>query len=68
MKATAVQTKVYDLPSGECCMCKKKLTAPWGRNGLNGADWVCGKTCQEKYDEAYRRWLHAAKSHSETVT
>lgn len=63
-KATQVEAVIPPLPEGECCICRKKLQAPWGRNGLNGSDWVCSDLCQKEYDARYRRWAcHAATLH-----
>ncbi len=55
-KATQVESVIPPLQGGKCVICGKKLQAPWGRNGLNGMDWVCSDKCQKEYDARYRRW------------
>lgn len=52
MKATAVTPPTTKEELVGCCVCGKKLAAPWGRNGPTGKDWVCGKRCQTSYDVA----------------
>lgn len=55
MKASQVKAVEVSLPQGECCVCHKKLIAPWGRNGPDGLQWVCGSTCQSTYDKGKER-------------
>lgn len=49
MKANQVSAKpVDDIIRHDCCVCGKKIDAPYGRNKRG---WTCSKRCETTYHE-----------------